>query len=222
LASQLPLPLPVIPAFGRDDFILSDANRQAVAFIDAWPDWSTPAAALHGPSGSGKTHLAHVWAQRANALTIEAPSLVPGMIDALSDRALVIENIDATVTADRDDALFALLNRRVPVLFTGREAPVTWPTILPDLASRFRSMLSFGLWAPDDKLLAAIAQKLFFDRQLAVPESVVSAIVDALDRSPDAIRRFVAEADARALAEKRPVNLGLIRELLAKSGFQRS
>jgi chromosomal replication initiation ATPase DnaA len=144
------------------------------------------------------------------------------MIDVLSDRALLVENVDASITADRDDALFALLNRRVSLLMTGREAPSNWRSILPDLASRFRSVLSFALWAPDDELLAAIVRKLFFDRQIAVPESAVQTIVAALDRSPASIRRFVAEADALALAEKRPVNLGLVRELLARSSPSRS
>jgi hypothetical protein len=39
-------------------------------------------------------------------------------------------------------------------------------------------------------------------------------MVLSLERSPSAIRDFVAHADATALAEKRPVTVGLIRELL--------
>ncbi|MBA2588327.1 MAG: hypothetical protein H0U98_06845, partial [Alphaproteobacteria bacterium] len=35
-----------------------------------------------------------------------------------------------------------------------------------------------------------------------------------LERSPGAIRDFVAQADAAALTAKRPVNLSLIRDLL--------
>jgi chromosomal replication initiation ATPase DnaA len=76
-------------------------------------------------------------------------------------------------------------------------------------------LLGFGLWAPDDALLAALAAKLFADRQLTVPETVIQRMVHGLERSPAAIRDFVARADAQALAEKRPVNLGLIRDLLA-------
>ena len=36
----------------------------------------------------------------------------------------------------------------------------------------------------------------------------------SLERTPAAIRAFVAAADAKALAEGRPVNLSLVRELI--------
>jgi chromosomal replication initiation ATPase DnaA len=57
--------------------------------------------------------------------------------------------------------------------------------------------------------------KLFADRQLVVPESVVTHLVRTLERSPAALRDFIQSADARALAEKKPVNLQLIRSLMA-------
>jgi chromosomal replication initiation ATPase DnaA len=57
--------------------------------------------------------------------------------------------------------------------------------------------------------------KLFADRQVAVPENVVLHMVRELERSPGAIRDFVARADAAALAAKRPINLSLIKGLLA-------
>jgi chromosomal replication initiation ATPase DnaA len=64
-------------------------------------------------------------------------------------------------------------------------------------------------------LLAALARKLFADRQLQVPEAVIAQMIVSLERSPAAIRDFVSRADARALAEKRAVTTALIRDLLA-------
>ena len=58
----------------RSDVRISSSlpgNREAVAFIDAWPDWPAPAAALYGPSGSGKSHLVSIWAQRADARIVD-------------------------------------------------------------------------------------------------------------------------------------------------------
>jgi chromosomal replication initiation ATPase DnaA len=104
------------------------------------------------------------------------------------------------------------------VLFTGHEPPSAWKTTLPDLASRFSALLAFPLWAPDDELLAAIARKLFNDRQLAVPDAVIARMVTSLERSPAAFRDFVARADERALAEGRAINLALVREMLAENG----
>ena len=93
---------------------------------------------------------------------------------------------------------------------------------MPDLVSRVRALLAFALWAPDDALLMGLAVKLFADRQLAVPESVVAHMIRSLERSPEAIRDFVARADAAALAAKRPINTSLINELLADSAVPAS
>ena len=118
-----------------------------------------------------------------------------------------------------DDALFALFQHPGPLLLTGREPPAAWKAQLPDLASRFGSLLAFPLWAPDDALLTALTRKLFTDRQLAVPDPVIMRILRSVERSPAAVRDFVARADARALAEKRPVTAALVADLLEEGGL---
>ena len=221
MVSQIPLPLSTAPRLGRADFIVAPGNRAAVTFIDAWPDWPAPAAALFGPTGSGKSHLAGVWAERAKALVKPAADLAgfaPGA-------ALVIENVDAApltpvldaapLTPEAETALFALLERGQSMLLTAHEPPAAWRTTIPDLKSRFDALLTFPLWAPDDALLEALARKLFADRQLAVPEAVIAQMIRYLERSPGALRDFVAKADAAALAAKKPVTTALIRDLLA-------
>ena len=85
---------------------------------------------------------------------------------------------------------------------------------MPDLESRYRSLLAFALWQPDDALLEALARKLFADRQLNAPDAVIAEMLNSLERAPGAVRDFVARADAKALAERRPVNLALVRDLL--------
>lgn len=212
--TQLTLPLETRPALGREDFIVAPANREAVAFIDAFPNWPAPIAALHGPEGSGKSHLAAAWAARANARIIEAFTLDAGILhdDAT---ALVVENVDCSGTdAARDAIVFALVERGGAMLLTGREPPSQWRAAIPDLASRYRSLVSFTLWAPDDDLLGAMARKLFADKQLTVPDAAIEAMIHAIERSPAAVRDLVARADAKALAEKRPITTALIREIL--------
>ncbi|MEJ1968903.1 MAG: hypothetical protein WDN03_09795 [Rhizomicrobium sp.] len=213
MARQLPLPLHTAPALGRADFIVGPGNAQAVTFIDSHPDWAAPAAALYGPAGSGKSHLVHAWAQASGASVLEAASLG---FQAPSDRPLAIENVDAG-TVD-EAALFALFQHGRPLLLTGREPPSGWPTALPDLKSRFAALLAFPLWAPDDALLSALARKLFTDRQLTVPDAVILRMLRSIERTPGAVRDFVARADARALAEKRPVTAALVADLLAEQG----
>jgi chromosomal replication initiation ATPase DnaA len=214
LPAQLVLPLPLAPALGRQDFIVSDANAEAVAFIDSYPEWPAPMVAVYGPSGSGKSHLARAWAAQAQAAVIPALGLDDVLASQLPPGPLVIEDIDSVPAAERDTALFAIIERGSALLLSGREHPARWPVLLPDLASRFRAMLAFPLWAPDDALLEGLARKLFVDRQLRVPDQVVARMIASLERSPAAIRDFVAKLDAKALAEKRKINVALVRELL--------
>jgi chromosomal replication initiation ATPase DnaA len=204
--AQLVLPLGTIPALGREDFIVGEGNRAAVAFIDAWPTWPVPVAALHGPAGSGKSHLAAIWAARSGAKIVEALKL-----DDADTPPLVVENVDEMTSGG---AIFALIESGKPLLLTARTPPGEWPVALPDLASRFGAMLSFALWAPDDALLAGLARKLFADRQLQVPDAAIAQMVHALERSPAAIRDFVARADEAALSRKRAITPALIREIL--------
>jgi chromosomal replication initiation ATPase DnaA len=209
--TQLVLPLETRSASGRADFIVAPGNQQAVAFIDSWPHWPAPAAALYGPPASGKSHLAAVWAAKSGAAILEASAL-HGVIP---DGPLVVENVGAGVA---ETALFALLERGAPLLLTAQTQPAQWPVALPDLKSRANALLAFALWAPDDALLMGLAVKLFADRQVQVPESVVAHMIRALERSPGAIRDLVARTDAAALAHKRPITLSLIKDLLADSG----
>lgn len=194
----------------RDAFIAAPGNARALAYLDAFPDWTAPAAALIGPPASGKTHLAHIWAERSGATLVAARDL-----KELVAGPLAVENVDDGVG---DEAvLFALLERGSPLLLTARSAPAQWRTSLPDLASRYRALVAFGLGAPDEALLMALAVKLFADRQVAVPEAVVTHLVRQLERSPAALRDFIARADAAALQTQKPINLQLIRALMTES-----
>ncbi len=218
MSSQLTLSWDMSPALGRGDFIVADGNRAAVGFIDSWPNWQGPAA-IYGPAGTGKSHLVTAWAAVSSAKIITATALNLETVAQLEPRrTIAIEDVDSALPSDiRDRALFALFERGSPFLLTGREPAAAWPTVLPDLKSRLNALLTFPIWAPDDALLAALARKLFADRQLQVPEAVISQMIVSLERSPAAIRDFVARADAKALAEKRPVTTALIRDLLGEN-----
>ena len=86
---------------GRGDFIVVPANERAVAFLDSYPDWPAPAAALYGPPACGKSHLAAVWAQKAQARILEAADLK----GEIPDGPLVVENIAAGKAAFAHRAL---------------------------------------------------------------------------------------------------------------------
>lgn len=213
-STQLPLPLPTRCSFSRADLIVAPANRQAVLFIDSWPDWPACIAALYGPPGCGKTHLASIWQERAGGQILAAAEFVRHVLQP--GEACVVEDVDsAEASPARDAALFAALESGGWILLTGRTPPATWACTLPDLASRFSSLTALELRAPDETVLAALARKLFSDRQLFVPDTIIAGILRRLDRSPAAIRDFVGELDTAALASGRPVSLALVRDLIA-------
>jgi chromosomal replication initiation ATPase DnaA len=210
MARQLVLPLEPGNAMTRADFIVAPGNARALAFLDSFPDWPAPAVAFYGPSAAGKTHLARIWATRSGAALLDARTL-RGPVSGPA----VVENFDSAPTFAHEHAVFAMLEQGTPLLLTGRAAPHLWPVSLPDLGSRFAALLSFELGASDEALLMALAVKLFADRQLVVPQSVVTHLVRTLERSPAALRDFIKSADDRALAEKKPINLQLIRSLMS-------
>ena len=92
---QLPLDLGHRPALGRADFLVAPCNAAAIAWLDRWPHWPAPALALYGAAGSGKTHLAHVFAARAGATSIDPAQLKTERVPALLGDA-VAAIVDAT------------------------------------------------------------------------------------------------------------------------------
>lgn len=213
MPEQLVLPFEVREARGRADFIVAPCNETAVRFIDRWPDWPVSAAAIYGPRGSGKSHLVQVWLAQSNAARLQGAAL--GSAPA---GPLAIEQIDATVSAERDHVLMALLDDKRSLLLTGESHPAEWRVAVPDLASRLAALPAFPLWAPDDDLLRDIARKLFADRQLQVADAVVARMLTRLPRTPDAIRDFVARLDRFTLAERRTISDRAVNELLDREG----
>lgn len=215
--SQIPMNFEFRAATGREDFLVTSANEEAVAWIDKWPDWPMRSLLLVGPSGAGKTHLAHVWQTRTNAKVIEAEELDRFDIEEISTLAahpLILENARPGL---KEDALFHLFNliqeKGGSLLITATTAPGAWNLTLKDLSSRLGTVPVARIQEPDDALFSALVIKLFSDRQLAVTPDVVQYITQRLERSFAEARRFVTRLDNSALAKKRKITISLLREV---------
>ena len=222
MARQLPLPLEIRPALSRHDFIVAPSNMAAVRFVDSWPNWPERSGALYGPMGSGKSHLVEVWRAASSAIRVQAEEVTPDWILTVpGDAAIAIEDVDGRAEIageDRDIALLALFERpHGSLLFTGVAPPDRWPAFTGDIRSRFDALLAVAMDSPDEALLAALAGKLFADRQLRVAGPVIQRMLSALERTPSAISAFVAAADQKALAERRSVSERLVMELLEEA-----
>ena len=215
--TQLALDLGHRIALDADDFLIAPCNRDAVLWIDRWPDWPAPALVVHGPPGCGKTHLAHVWQARSDARV-----LTPADLGGATPGELLAGGVCAVVEGcDRpgdERALMHLYNvaaeRGGHLLLTAAAPPARWELALADLRSRLVAAPAVAIGAPDDGLIGALLIKLFGDRQLRVGDGVVEFLVARMERSFAAARRLVAALDDAALAGRRNITVPLARHVL--------
>lgn len=216
MTRQLTFDLPVRTSQSRGDFFVSDANAHALARLDTWDNWPNGRLVLVGPEGAGKTHLAHVWATATGATIRPARELTADTLAPLTG-ATALEDID-DLTPEGEVALFHLINLAMqsgqPLLMTARTPPARLDIALPDLRSRLEATDLARIDAPDDALLAAMLVKLFADRQIEVPPTLIQWMIPRMPRSFAETQALVARLDAAALEAKKPVTRDLARRIL--------
>lgn len=217
MTRQMLLDLGHRAALGREDFLVAPSNRDAVAWLDLWPNWPGPGIVIYGPEACGKSHLAEVWRTRSKARVLNAEDIAGRDAPALVDGALavVVEHADRTVD---ERALLHLYNYLAgqggSLLLTAATAPAHWNLKLADLRSRLAALPAIAVGAPDDGLIEAVMVKQFADRQIRVTPDVVAYLVTRVERSLATVRAVVAALDAAALAERRPITVPLARQVL--------
>ncbi len=216
MTGQLIFDLPLNQGWQRDAFLVTPATTAALAAVEGWKTWADKRLLLVGPYGSGKTHLAHIWAEMAQALWID-PADLHARLDDIAPEACVILDDAQRVAGRAEEALFHLYNRLAPhgrLLLTAPTAPRDWGLALPDLLSRLQAMPTARLEPPDDDLLAGVLVKLFADRQITAEARLIPYLLPRMERSIAAAQALVAALDARSLATHRPVTRALAAEVL--------
>ena len=220
-SGQLAFDWPHRTALGREDYLVSSCNEDAVDWIDLWPDWPAPALIIYGPPGCGKSHLAAVWQANTGALSLD-PAALPDIaaIDEAEQHHFLLENgCDVT----NENAFFHLYNQIVEqggTLLLTAEKPVTqWELVLPDLKSRLRAAPTAQIGMPDDSLIGALLVKMSNDRQLDIAPDVISYLVPRMERSFSATRLLIAKLDDASLAQQRTITVPLARTVLQEIHF---
>ena len=221
--AQLALDFGHQAAFGHEEFLTADSNREASSLLANWPHWPAPTAVLYGPEGCGKTHLLSIWQRRTGAVVLrpdDLPALDPPAVIAAS-RAVAIDDVDQAFShgSGGPGALLHLYNlvheARGWLLLTGQTPPSVWDARPPDLASRLRAAVAIAIREPDDSLLAAVLVKQFADRKLKVSPDIIRLLSTQIERSFAAARAVVVDLDNASLAQKKRISRTLVASVLA-------
>jgi hypothetical protein len=192
--SQIALPFDWPAPESAENFIVTDANRDAVTRLERPASWPVHAAILTGPRKSGRSLLGRIFAAKTGATLID----------------------DAE--QHRESDLFHRWNSaqeaRRPLLIVALVPPPQWKVRLPDLSSRLTATPAFTINEPDDILARMLLQKLLGQRGLSVSSEVVTYITTRIERSYLALIRVVDALDTAALARRRAVTINLAREVL--------
>jgi hypothetical protein len=191
--SQIALPLGWPADERQEDFIVSDTNAAAVRHLDHWGTWPVMATILTGPRKSGRSLLGRLFARRSGGRLIDDADRRP------------------------EDELFHAWNdaqtSRKPLLLVADEAPPAWKVRLPDLRSRLAATPGVALADPDDKLAAALLEKLFVQRNLQPQPDLVAWLLPRIERTHVEIIRTVDALDEAALAKRVRLSVKLAREV---------
>lgn len=225
ILKQMPLDFEPHNYMGRDDFMVSDCNREAFMLLDNWPHWMSFGAVIYGPKGCGKSHLVQMFAEKARAF--EDGELTVSVIDAAAvnmrnvkrlaqdNNVLAVENL---VPEGNNEALFHLFNLfNAPnrwMLFTAEKAPAQMKFTLKDLQTRLNMLPCAAISEPDDTMLQMLIVKLFDDRQLKITPEILQYIINYAPRSFAYIEALVAQIDEISLARQTPVTYTVIRQAM--------
>lgn len=191
---QIALPLDELRGGASSSLIITDANATAFAGLGNASAWPGRSAILTGPPRSGKSLMARYFSGQGGTV------------------------IDDAETSGAE-TLFNAWNRAqesdVALLLVSRWRPADWEIALPDLRSRLGAALLLEIAAPDDDMIEQLLQKQLADRGAAISVDAVSYVKRRIERSYAAIESFARAANAMALAENAPVNLALVKRVLA-------
>lgn len=219
MVRQLTFDLDVDRSFRADDFLPDHSNQSAYDHLTKDVTWAGPFVVMVGPAQSGKSHLAHIWAEREQAIFV-APDDLGAAVDCDADvqRCFVLEDVDR---APYDESgLFHFLNECMRtgarVLMTARQPISAWPYVTNDVKSRARLGTFLELSAPSDTLLSQLLVKHLSDRQVEVDLKVVNYLVPRMERSALAAARLVEDLDMLSLQLGKPITRSMASDLLVQ------
>lgn len=197
--SQISLPFEWQGEGDAGDFLVSDANRIAVAHLERWRDWPLSVSVLTGPPRSGRSTLARLFARMSGGAVIDEAEG--------SDEHRLFHAWNEAQTSRR------------PLLMVGRTAPASWTVALPDLRSRLAAAPHVAIAEPDEALARALLLRHFDRAGAAYAADLPDWLTRRVERSYGAIAEVARLLDRAALSSGRKISIPMAKLVLQSAGF---
>jgi hypothetical protein len=197
MLSQIALPLAWPVADRDEDFLISEANRNAFEHFKSWSTWPVMATVLTGPRKSGRSLLGRIFVRKTGGR----------LFDNAEDH-------------DEEDLFHAwndAQERRRPLLIVADAPPPAWEVRLPDLRSRLAATPQIAIAPPDDGLLGGLILKLLGDRGIAAPAELADFLVPRIERSYVAVQKVVDALDRAMLSHHKRMTLPVAKRALVEA-----
>ena len=81
--------------YEKNDFLVSNSNKEAYDLIDNWPNWITRKIIIIGDVGTGKTHLSKIWQKKTSAFILNLDKFEKMKLESVffKKKLFIIENI---------------------------------------------------------------------------------------------------------------------------------
>lgn len=221
---QLPLLLEHRRLLGREDFLVSPCNMEAVEWIDAFPEWgNVNGIVVLGNKYSGKTHIAWLFSEKTGAKVYNAFEIKDELFSDIVplNSSLVLENVDKLVgNADFEELLFHIINYAVEcntkLFLTTSQKFMELDFKLPDLKTRLVSFPVATIYSPDDEFLKALLVKQFLERDIIIAPDVIEFIIKHIPRDTLSVKYLVEQADLLSFEEKHRITIPFIKKIIEK------
>ena len=215
-SKQLLLNLRTFPSMGREDYIVSSINTDAVIWLDIWPNWPSLGFIVCGPAGSGKSHLASALQTLSHGFIIEAKNIEESKLDNLTkNKCLIIEDIHKVKSEKLLLHIYNMMVERNNNLMLTSNKPISIINFkLLDLKSRMLAMPQINIGLPDDELLKSLLIKQFADKGVLVDLEVINYLIKRMDRSFESIIKMVSKINASSLEKSKKITIPFIKKVL--------
>jgi chromosomal replication initiation ATPase DnaA len=195
--NQIALPFAWPVAEKDEDFLLSEANRDAFDHFKSWSTWPVMATLLTGPRKSGRSLLGRIFVRKTGGRLFD----------------------DAERHEEED--LFHAWNEaqasRRPLLIVAAAPPPRWQVKLPDLRSRLAATPQVAIAPPDDELLGALVLKLLGDRGIAAPPELAHFLVPRIERSYVGLLKVIDALDRAVLSHHKRLTVPVAKRALVEA-----